>query len=90
MLASLTSPNSSRDQLLCYILWMALVYTIDDIRDRFLIDDEDSISTHAVRLFTCLCQGNPWNLAKISENPKVCYFLPQNILLRSANNFLSS
>ncbi|KAL5258088.1 hypothetical protein ACHWQZ_G012890 [Mnemiopsis leidyi] len=47
MLASMTSPNSSRDQLLCYILWMALVYTIDDIRDRFITDEEDSINNHA-------------------------------------------
>ena len=51
MLASMTSPTSSRDQLLCYILWMALVYTIDDIRDRFMTDEEDSINNHAVSIF---------------------------------------
>ncbi|XP_063673771.1 uncharacterized protein LOC134811000 isoform X2 [Bolinopsis microptera] len=48
MLASLTSPNSTKDHILCYVLWMALVYTIDDIRDRFIIDDEDSIGNHAM------------------------------------------
>ena len=57
MLASMTSPTSSRDQLLCYILWMALVYTIDDIRDRFMTDEEDSINNHAVSILLIMSVG---------------------------------
>ena len=52
LLTSLTAPYSSDAQLECYILWLVLVWTIDDIRDKFFLEDYgDSINDHEVTFF---------------------------------------
>ena len=85
MLASLTSPNSTKDHILCYVLWMALVYTIDDIRDRFIIDDEDSIGNHAVSQFTYLWRGFAGMFPRILKFD----YCAENKLLRRGQTILN-